>query len=279
MKKILTLTVMLLGLTGLTNAQKLTQLWKTDTLLRVPESVLYNEKGKMLYVSNIDGKPDEKDGKGFISQVTLDGKIAKLEWVTGLHAPKGMGMQGNTLYVADITRVAIIDITSGKILNTIEIDGAQFLNDITIDEKGNVYVSDSATGKIHKISSGNTTVFFESPNDFKGPNGLLATKEGLYITDFPTGDFFKLTWDKKLKKIGVTAAGGDGIVETGKDHFIVSSWHGEIHSITAAGVVQKLLDTKDQKANSADIAYNGKAKVMYVPTFFKNSVVAYALKK
>jgi hypothetical protein len=39
-----------------------------------------------------------------------------------------------------------------------------------------------------------------------------------------------------------------------------------------------LLDTREQKVNSADIGYDAKNKIVYVPTFFRNSVVAYQLK-
>jgi sugar lactone lactonase YvrE len=277
MKKFFTLSAFVLGLAGLVSAQKLTPLWQTDTLLRTPESVLYDAKNKILYVANIDGKPDEKDGNGFISQVSLDGKIKNLEWVKGLDAPKGMGLSGNTLYVADITSVVIIDIVSGKIINRLEIQGSKFLNDITVDEKGNVYVSDTGTGKIHKISAGNIDLYFES-KEFQSPNGLLALKEGLYIVDFGTGGFFKLGWDKKLTKVCDIASGGDGIVRTGKDQFIVSSWYGEIYSVNK-GAIQKLQDTKEQKSNSADVAFNDHGKVLYVPTFFKNSVAAFTLGK
>jgi hypothetical protein len=42
--------------------------------------------------------------------------------------------------------------------------------------------------------------------------------------------------------------------------------------------MQVLLDTREQKRNSADIGYNPKDKIIYVPTFFKKSVVAYQLK-
>jgi hypothetical protein len=62
--------------------------WKTDTILKVPESVLYNHADKFIYVSNINGKPDSSDGNGFITRMKLDGSIDKLEWVTGLDDPK-----------------------------------------------------------------------------------------------------------------------------------------------------------------------------------------------
>ncbi len=97
-------------------AQKLTLKWKKLTRCCVClESVLFDSERKTLYVANIGGKPDAKDGLGFISKVGLDGKIENLKWVTGLDAPKGMGLYKNKLYVADVSRIVVIDIAAGKI--------------------------------------------------------------------------------------------------------------------------------------------------------------------
>src|SRR6478735_4970529 len=128
-------------------AQKLTLKWKSDTLLRVPESVLFDATRNKLYVANIDGGPWEKDGKGSIGVLSTDGKIEKVEWVTGLDAPKGMGLYKNNLYVADVSRVVVIDVTSGKITEKIEIDGTKNLNDVTVSKDGQVFISDSGSGK------------------------------------------------------------------------------------------------------------------------------------
>lgn len=259
-------------------SQSLQLKWATDTLLRVPESVLFDSKSNVLYVSNIDGKSNEKDGKGFISKLSPDGKIITLAWSTGLDAPKGMGMNKGNLYVADLTRVAVIDLATGKLTSSIEIEGAEFLNDITVDSKGNVYVSDSAKGRIHKISNGKAELYFESP-DLKRVNGLLVIKDGLYVADAGTGKNYKLTADKKFTQYAETAQGADGIVLVGKDEYIVSSWGGEVYFVDAAGKSQKLLDTKEQKLNSADIDYDSKTKTVFIPTFYGNKVMAYEFKK
>lgn len=260
------------------SAQTLVLKWKTEPLLPVPESVLLDAKNNILYVSCIDGKPDEKDGKGAIAKVTTDGKIISAEWVKGLDAPKGMGIFKNNLYVADIARVVTIDITAGKITNSLAIDGAVFLNDITVDKTGNVYVSDTQTGKIHVVKDNKASVFFES-TEFKGINGLLALGNDLYIADFATGTNYKLTADKKLTAFCKTAEGGDGVVLVGKDEYLVSSWHGEVDYVNAKGESKKLIDTREQKLNAADIEYDTKTKTLFVPTFFGNSVMAYTFTK
>lgn len=260
------------------SAQTLTPKWTTEATLRVPESVLLDSKNNMLYVSSIDGTPENKDGNGFISQITLDGKIKNLKWATGLDAPKGMGLFNNNLYVSDIDKVVTINTANGKITQTVQIEGAKFLNDITVDKNGNVYVSDSNTGTIHLIKGNKAEVYFQGP-EIKGVNGLLATGDDLYIVDFPTGGNYKLSKDKKLTKVCSTAEGGDGVVPLGKDEYIVSSWHGQIDYVNAKGEVKKLLDTRDKKLSSADIEYDPKTKTLFVPTFNANTVMAYTFSK
>ena len=50
---------------------QLVEKWRTDTVLKVPESVLYDAEDKVLYTSNIGGAPDGKNGKGSIGKVAL----------------------------------------------------------------------------------------------------------------------------------------------------------------------------------------------------------------
>lgn len=260
------------------SAQTLTLKWQTEANLRVPESVLLDSKNNVLYVSSIDGSPENKDGNGFISQVSMDGKIKNLKWATGLDAPKGMGLFNNNLYVADISRVVTIDLSNGKITNSVKIAGAKFLNDVTVDKSGNVYVSDSNTGKIHVVKGGKAEVYFEGP-EIKGVNGLLASGNDLYVVDFPSGGNYKLSADKKITKFSTTAEGADGVVPVGKDEYLVSSWHGEVAYVNAKGESKKLLDTRDKKISAADIEYDPKTKTLFVPTFNANTVVAYTFSK
>src|SRR5215212_11693426 len=191
-------------------AQKhqLVKKWETDSVLKVPESVLFDQKNNVLYVANIDGKePWGKDGKGSIGKVGTDGKILAIEWVTGLNAPKGMGLFNDKLYVADIDHVVVIDITNGSIVQTIPVDGAVGLNDISIDKKGVIYVSDSEAKKVYRIDNGKATTWLEQ---LQGPNGVLSLEEELYVLD--NGGMYKVEKDKSLTKITDGMDGGtDGI--------------------------------------------------------------------
>lgn len=257
------------------NAQhSLEPLWKTDSLLKTPESVLFSGPDKVLYVSIINGDPVAKDGNGSIGKVGLDGKIINAEWVKGLDAPKGLGLYRNTLYAADLNNVAVIDAKKAAVIQKIEVKGSGMLNDITVDRNGIIYVSDSQDGKIFRIENGKPALFLEN---IKGVNGLYSYGPDLYI--LADGKLLKTNEGKKLTKL----ADGfdpstDGLEMVKEKEFLVSCWSGIVYYVKTDGSNQVLLDTRDKKINSADIGYNPQERIVYVPTFNRKSVNAYKLK-
>ena len=163
---------------------KINKVWETLAELKTPESVVYAPKQDTLFVSNIDGKPDQKDQKGFISKISLsNGSITELNWITGLDAPKGMAIYNNSkLYVSDITDLVEIEIDNGKITNRYNAPGSKFLNDVVVDNQGNVYVSDTGTNSIYILDrnlinnnknniSASLQIWLQSPK-LDAPNGL-----------------------------------------------------------------------------------------------------------
>ena len=131
---------------------KINKLWETTNDLKNPESVAYAPKQNVMFVSNVNGNPTQKDQNGFISKVLpSNGNIIELNWVTGLNAPKGVAISNNNsrLYVSDITDLVEIDIDNRKI-NRFNAPGSVFLNDVVSDNQGNIYVSDTITNTIYK---------------------------------------------------------------------------------------------------------------------------------
>ncbi len=122
--------------------------WTVEGLEK-PESVFYDAKRDVIYVSNVSGGMMDKNGSGFIAMISPDGKMVTRQWVTGLDAPKGMTMHGDTLYVSDIDRLVAIDVESGEIAGDWSAENAQFLNDLAVDGEGRIYVSDLLTNTIH----------------------------------------------------------------------------------------------------------------------------------
>lgn len=272
LKSVLIVATMLLA-TNLSAQFSLERLWETDAVLTTPESVLYDAKAKVLFVSNIGDF--QKEGSGSISKVGLDGKIIQNNWITGLTATKGMGLYKNLLYAAEQTTVAVIDITKGEIAQRIAIEGAQMLNDITIDNKGVVYVSDSRTGKVHKIENGKPSTYLENLN---GINGLLADSRNLLILS--DGKLREADSKGNIRILSEGIEGGaDGIVKVGNGEFIVTGWSGIVYLVRDNGAKMVLMDTREQKINTADLGYNSSAKTIYIPTFSTNTVAAYKLRE
>jgi len=105
----------LLAISTTSYSQSLTKVWTTTDGLKTPESALYDDATKSIYVTNIDGNHSEKDGNGFVSVLNTDGKMKNLRWVTGLNAPKGQAISNGNLYVSDIDELVVINIKNANI--------------------------------------------------------------------------------------------------------------------------------------------------------------------
>ena len=159
----------------------LTPLWNITTDFAAPESAYYHAGSNAIYVSSINGQILDKDGNGYISKLSPDGKVVSAKWVTGLNAPKGIRSVGNTLWVADIDEVVSIDVKNGQIKAHVNVDGAQFLNDLATASDGTVYVSDSNLSRIYAVKDGTSSVFVEGPDVVEQPNGLLVDGDRLIL--------------------------------------------------------------------------------------------------
>lgn len=254
---------------------KLIPIWETDTTLKTPESVLIDFKTNVMYVSCINGQPNLANQKSYISKIDQNGKVVKLKFSEGLNSTKGMGILADKLYVTEMTNVVEISLSTGKVLNRYPIADAKFLNDIAVDLKsGSVYISDSGAGKVWSLKNGKITSVLDG-GILKGINGLLVEQNTLLIGN---GDGSLLSMNlanKKIKTVAKVSGQIDGIAALGKGSYIVSEWPGKIWHINSAGKSELLIDSSKDKINTADLTYNPKTKILLVPTFFHNKVMAY----
>jgi len=256
-------------------AHKLTKVWESEPALKVPESVRFDAKRKVLYVSNIDGEPWTADGKGSIAKVGLDGKIIAAEWVTGLDCPKGLALSadGKWLYAADAGGIVVIDVKKGKIKKKIAIPEGVQLNDLVAGDKDTLYVSDSKGKKVFVVKDGKASVYLDE-TVLKGPNGLLVHNGSLYVLD--NNSLNRVEADKSLKVLADGMPGGvDGLENVNGEDFLVSVWSGAVWYVNADGSKELLFDGKAVQTSTADIGWDPATKTVYAPTFFKNSVIAF----
>lgn len=263
------------------NQPALEALWHTKEL-RVPESVLWHQQqhnGKTdtwLFVSEIDGQGSAADAVGGVALLNTDGTIRNKDWLRGLNAPKGLAVYQGKLYIADLTEVVIVDIASAKILNKIKAPDSVFLNDVTVDSKGVVYISDTRKNRIYKLEQNQISIWLDN---VEAANGLKVVGEQLYIA---AGDkLLKLDLTDNTKQIKQVAIGfaerADGLEPVGNGDFIVSCWAGLVYYVSADGRIKELLNTKALKLNTADIGWDQATNTLYIPTFLGNSVQAFKL--
>lgn len=267
---------------ALSAQDSLETLWHTKAL-RVPESVLWYQqqsKGKteaLLFVSEIDGQGSAADGVGGVAVLNTDGSVRHKDWLRGLNAPKGLAAFAGKLYIADLTELVIVDIASAKVLQKIPAPDSVFLNDVTVDSKGLVYISDTRKNRIYKLEQGQ---MFSWLDNVEAANGLKVVDGKLYIA---AGDkLLSVDLADQNKTISQVASGfaerADGLEPIGNGDFLVSCWAGLLYKVSAEGEIRLLLDTRDAKLNTADIGWNPSTQTLYVPTFLGNSVQAYRLR-
>ena len=276
---------------------KINKLWETANDLKNPESVAYSPKLNVLFVSNVNGKPTEKDQNGFISKVSPgNGSIIELNWVTGLNAPKGIALSNNNnrLFVSDLTDLVEIDINTGKIIKRFNAPGSAFLNDVVSDKQGNIYVSDTITNTIYKLDGNNITSTLQpwlQSAQLNGPNGLHVDESKNKLIVASLGKFSKPgagieVVDLKNKTItplgkeGTTSPFGglDGIESdpTGERYYVTDNPAGKLYLVNADGTgYGTLIDLHTQGA--ADIGFIPSQSTVIIPLMKDNKLTAYKL--
>ncbi|MCH2060800.1 MAG: hypothetical protein MK183_09245 [Verrucomicrobiales bacterium] len=293
MKKIIPLLLFAFVFSAQTSqAEKLPVAWSLSKDVAAPESTYLDKKSGFLFVSQIGkGGGMGKDGDGWISKLTLQGKVIKQKWATGLNAPKGLRSAGDKLWVADIDRILAFSITSGKKVSELKIPGAQFLNDLACGKDGTVYVSDMLAGKIYQYEEKTLKLSVLAEGDrIEHPNGLLVHKGKLIIggwgidiqDDFSTkkpGRLLSLDLKSgELNAITTDPIGNlDGVESDGADGFVVTDWiSGKIMHVNGDGNTRTLATFPK---GAADHAYLPDKKWLILPEMLENKISAFDLKK
>ncbi len=266
-------------------------IFDTLTGLSTPESVsLANNK---IYVTNLGGNPGDSMGLGFINQNDM-------RFISGLDDPKGMAIIDNGRFgvLSDNPNVKLIDLSTGKIVHTLPISGAQFLNDAVTLSDAEVLISDTTTGNIHKISISNNELIYSGilitadELNGNGINGLAYEPAGriLYMVtstfggDETQGHIYQAQLTDTLalasdierwssQKLGNGSL--DGLALKG-NNLIISDWESDTQP---ARIYIYAIDKKQEKSrlegnfySPADITLNLTTNILLIPQFTKNVV-------
>ncbi len=258
--------------------QKGAKLIKKTNGFSHPESVVFDQDREFVYISNIGEK---KPGDGFISKTNLDGDVLELNWITNLNDPKGLLIQDDLLYVSDNTDLVIMDIETGSITSRIEVEGSKFLNDITADEEGNIYISDTGNSSIYKLQKDSDMVTqWLSTEELEFPNGLLVVDDHIYVAAWGKeegGNLLKVSLEtKEISKISRNPVGNlDGIQLNNDNNFYISDWAtGDVFEIDRKGKSSKILTSE---VSAGDILFHPDSGKMVLPMNRQNSVWWYQI--
>lgn len=253
-----------------------------------PESAVYASQQKLIYVANVGGEPLARDGNGYLSQVSVDGKLVKKRWFGGLNAPKGLGYYYGLLYVTDIDELLEIDTGNGRVKRRFKAPGAKFLNDVAVAGNGVVYVSDLGTNTIWRLSGDSFTAIVKS-EELQAPNGLLLDKGQLVVAswgkeaqgDNPAEQSWLKVVDLNSRAVQARFApiplgNLDGLAADGKGGYYVSDFMlGNLFHISAGGEVQLWLPLEQGIADLAVLPSKG----LLVPNIVTGTLSLYPLDK
>jgi len=227
---------------------RLEQVWLSEGYSSPEGVAVFDET---LLISNVAGEADVKDGIGWISRVSKDGKILEEKWVEGLDAPKGMAIHNDILFVADIDTIHTIDAKTGELLNSFGIDGAGFLNDMTV-WNDTVYASDSANASIHQVDENGSGLWITDPI-LGGVNGLLGRGDQLLVSTMNEGLLLSVDADLGLSQLAAGMTDADGIAAFDDGSYVVSSWPGRIWYVSPEGTSTSMLNTETDKTYQNDL--------------------------
>lgn len=200
------------------------------TGLQMPRSFVADPSGEQYFISNVNGDPDVKDNNGFITKLDRAGKLVKLQFIRGgdggtvLHAPQGMAIVNEVLYVADLDALRGFDTTTGRTVVTVSFANSRLvpagesaaLADVAHDGRGLLYASDPHADTIYRIDTTREHAVSVLVRDhaLAGPRGLALHPK--------TGRLIVVSWNQgKILEVG-----GDGVItELASNSFFSSRFH------------------------------------------------------
>jgi sugar lactone lactonase YvrE len=257
--------------------------------LEAPEAARFDPELGVYFVSNINGSPLAKDGNGYISRLTRDGKVDSLKFIAGgrggakLDAPKGIAIQGDTLWVADIDAARAFDKRSGKPIATVSLVGkAKFLNDAAVGPDGAIYFTDTGFGddgkggmghpgpdRLFRVEGRKATIALEF-KDKPGPNGLTwdSASSTFVIVPFQGTSIYRWAPGDSVPTVVAQGPGMmDGIEALDGGRFVVSTWTDSSLFVLEGDKITKLVGGLPAPA---DIALDRERGRIAVPLLTEN---------
>jgi sugar lactone lactonase YvrE len=253
--------------------------------LEAPESARYDADQDVFFVSNIKGQPSAKDNNGYIGKINAAQTDSMSVFVRGgqngvtLHAPKGMAIVGDTLWVTDIDVVRGFNRKTGASVATISFAkwSPRFLNDVAAGPDGALYITDTSIqitqagtryfGKDHlfEVKNREARLLLEGQAKLAQPNGVAWQSDGNRLLLAPFGGQ-SITYVTPANTQPIPIAGGlggyDGIEVLPDGRILVTSWQDSTVNVVSEGALKKVITGVD---GPADIGVDTKRMVLALP--------------
>lgn len=243
---------------------KVRPLWSVSEGLFEPESVAIDEDRGFIYTSNVVGYG--LNGQGYISRLSMSGRMVEAKWVEGLNGPTGMALLGNKLYFADVDQLKVLDVETGTVTESYGTGHPNpCLNDVAVAGDGTVFVSGSCSHTIYRLSDGILAPFIEDPEALRFVNGLFVSGELLL-----SGGWQIRLWNRFT---GSALADGpvtrqpdvkdiDGIAWDGSAFLISMVDDARLWRLGADGVARPI---SDQAFHAVDFHYDDRTGLLIMP--------------
>lgn len=238
-----------------------------------PEAVKYDPVDDVYIVSNFGDDDDAEANDGFLARVSAaDGAVEVLRWAVGdddrpLQEPRGMALDGDTLWVADARGLHAFHRATGAQLRFVDLTALEpgFLNDVAVGP-GGVYVTDTGTSRLIRLTDTGGEVVAEG-EALGPPNGVtFDAGAGVFVVvPWEGGGDSLRAWDpvsRTLSIAGRTPGGRFDGVEVVDGALVVAS-----QADSALHLVRRGTGAPFQKVpgRPADIAVDTRRQRIAVP--------------
>lgn len=277
---------------GSSGAVEVGQIEVADAGLSAPRAVVYDSEDDVYLVSNMNGGPLDRDENGFISRVSPEGEVLSQQWSPPLgsgdriHAPKGMAIRGDSVFVADVQCIRILSRVTGELVDSRCLDVTS-LNGLDLGPEGSIFVTDSgfdlvdgetvpsSTDAIYRLAfqEGRQEATVASGPDLNHPTGLAIGSRGIFVTT-AGGDLFRFTAEgERTPLLEVPDQVFEGVVFVAGGGFAYSSSaESRVYLVDESGAVSPLVEDigppgdlgYDSSRNRLLIAIPGEDRLVFV---------------
>ena len=259
--------------------------------LQGPESARYDRDLDVWFVSNINGTPLQKDNNGYISRLRPDGTPYSVKFIEGgkkgvtLNAPKGLAINGDTLWVADIDVARAFNKRTGALIANVATGGrARFLNGAAVGPDGAIYMTDTGVhfgpkgevshpgpDQVFRITRAGAKAVLESPR-LEGPNGITwdpQQRRFVIVSFLGKGVYGWKPGGTEIETIGSGPGQQDGVLFLPDGRLLVTSWADSTLFVLEDGQVLKVAS---KVPSPADIDIDPRDRRVAVPLLMENRV-------